>query len=159
MRYQSHIRRIITTLLVFSCLSAAATEPEKGQWEGLKQLMNADQFQAAGLDKLSVEELQNLDQWLLQFLAHDAQQLVHSDETVKELQKRPLRRRIAGHFSGWKGDTVFTLENGEVWRQRLPSRYAVSLQNPEVDISRNLFGFYELKVVETGRIVTVTRVK
>ena len=143
----------LTTAPVFG----AGTKPQT--WEGLKHMMNAEEFRAAGLDKLSADELGHLDQWLLHFLAYDSQQVLKTDTVVKELQKAGVRRRIAGHFSGWSGQTVFTLDNGEVWKQRLPGRYAVSIDNPEVEIARNLLGFYELRVVKTGRKIGVTRLK
>ena len=121
--------------------------------------MSAEEFEGAGLDNLNAEELQRLDKWLLQFLAYESQQLVKADKKIQKLQKVAVRRRIDGHFSGWTGKTVFRLDNGEVWKQRLSGRYAVSLENPEVEIFKNLLGFYELKMVKTGRRVGVTRVK
>jgi hypothetical protein len=35
----------------------------------------------------------------------------------------------------------------------------VNLENPEVEIFKNLLGFYELKLVQTGRRVGVTRLR
>ena len=146
-------------LLVSLSFCSAAGELKSGTWEGLKQMMSPREFHQAGLDKLSAEELRSLDQWLLQFLAYDSHQVVKADEAIQELQKVPVRRRIAGHFRGWDGATVFTLDNGEIWRQRLPGRYAVSLENPEIEITKNLMGFYELRIVKTGHKIGVTRVK
>src|SRR5690606_18578174 len=122
-------------------------------------MMSAKEFKAAGLDRLTPAEIEVLDDWMLRFLAHESQQVVRTDEKVQALQNAPVRRRINGTFKGWSGDTTFVLDNGEVWRQRLPGRYAVTLENPEVEISKNLLGFYELKVVATGRRVGVKRVK
>lgn len=149
----------LAVFFIFLSLPAVAADKISGEWEGLKKMMGVDEFRAAGLDNLSAEELSRLDLWLLQFLAYDSQTLVRADENIKRLQKIPVQRRIQGHFSGWKGKTIFRLDNGEVWKQRLDSRYYVSLENPEVEIAKNLFGFYELKVLKTGRKVGVTRVK
>ena len=57
----------IVNLLVFPGLSTPAAEPKSGNWEGMKQMMSLEDFQAAGLDKLSPEELHKLDLWMLQF--------------------------------------------------------------------------------------------
>ena len=141
------------------CPISQAQQKKPDSWQGLKQLMSARDFHAAGLDKLSPGELHKLDQWLLHFLAYDSAQVVKSDEAIKELQKVPVLRRIKGHFRGWDGDTVFTLDNGEVWKQRLSGRYATSLESPEVEIIRNIFGYYELRIVKTGHKIGVTRVK
>src|SRR5690606_7982570 len=100
-----------------------------------------------------------LDDWMLRFLAHESQQVVLTDEKVQALQNAPVRRRINGTFKGWSGDATCVLDIGEVWRQRLPGRYAVTLENPGVWILTNLLGFYELKVVANGRRVGVKRVK
>ena len=152
-------RPCIVAILVLIASCTAAAELKSGNWGGLKQMMSTEEFQSAGLSKLSPEELRNLDQWILHFLAYDSNQVVKTDETIKELQKVPVRHRIVGHFRGWDGDTVFTLDNGEVWKQRLPGRYAISLDNPEVEIVKNLLGFYELRIVKTGHKIGVTRVK
>jgi len=152
-------RVIATCLILLSVFSHAAETRKNSTWVGMKQMMSAEEFHAAGLDKLSSGELHKLDQWLLHFLAYDSPQVIKSDDAIKELQKVPVRRRIAGHFSGWGGATVFELDNGEVWKQRLPGRYAVSMDNPEVEIIRNILGFYELRIVKTGHKIGVTRVK
>ena len=159
MRFISHLKLMIAVSLVIFSLAAGAGETRSGTWEGLKRMMSAKEFHNSGLDKLNPGELRNLDQWLLRFLAYDSPQVVKSDATIKKLQKIPVRHRIVGHFRGWNGDTVFTLDNGEVWRQRLPGRYAVSLDNPEVEIKKNLLGFYELRIVKTGARIGVTRIK
>ena len=139
--------------------AVAGEESDTPAWKGLNRMMSAEEFKQSGLDKLSPEELEQLDSWLLQFLVHDSEMVVKSDETIRELQRQPIRHRIIGHFRGWDGTTVFTLDNGEVWKQRLPGRYAVSLEEPEVEITKNLLGFYELRIVKTGRKIGVTRIR
>ena len=145
--------------LVICSISFAMAAPKSGNWDGLKKMMSEEEFTATGLNNLSAEELHKLDRWLLKFLAHESQQLVKADKKIQKLQKVGVRRNIVGHFSGWTGKTVFRLDNGEVWKQRLDSRYAISLENPEIEIKRNLFGFYEMKIIKTGRRVGVTRLK
>jgi hypothetical protein len=145
--------------LLLAAPAVAAAEQSTEKWRGFEQLMSEDEFRAAGLDKLSPEELSSLNRWLLHFLAHDSQQVVRTDAAVREAQQAPVRRRIAGPFRGWSGETVFTLDNGEVWKQRLPGRYAVTLDSPEVEIYRNFLGFFELRVLKTGKKIGVTRVK
>lgn len=159
MRLSLSLRIILAALVLALGLAATAAEPKSGSWEGLKNMMSAEEFRAAGLDNLSDEELRSLDRWLLKLLAHESQQLVKADEKIQELQKSGVRHRIVGHFSGWTGKTVFHLDNGEIWKQRLESRYAISLDNPEVEIKKNLLGFYEMKILKTGRRVGVSRVK
>lgn len=159
MRCNDITRWGIFTLLVCLSVYAAAPEPKPGTWKGLEHMMSVEEFHAAGLDQLSREQLSWLNQWLARFIGYDSPQVVKADKKIQEQEKAAVQRRIVGPFRGWDGETTFTLDNGEVWKQRLPGRYTVKLENPEVEILRNLLGFYELKVVKTGRKVAVTRIK
>ncbi len=160
MKVKSFAIPSLVILLNLSILTVNAEENvTRDTWHGLHEMMSSEEFKATGLDKLSTEELQQLDAWLIRFLAYDSKQVIQSDEKIQNLQKTPVRRRIAGHFSGWSGATIFVLDNGEVWKQRTTGSYAIAMENPEVEIVRNLFGFYELKIVKTGSKIGVTRVK
>jgi len=70
-----------------------------------------------------------------------------------------VRARIDGNFDGWRGDTLFVLDNGEIWKQRLQGQYFYSAERPEILITRNLLGFYSMEVLETGKSVGVKRVR
>jgi hypothetical protein len=66
--------------------------------------------------------------------------------------------RIVGQFVGWQNKTRFRLENGQVWQQRTTSKYRYKAENPEVRLSRNFLGFWEMEIVDTGRSVGVKRI-
>lgn len=154
------INSLFFAMFVLLVTPAAVAEEEKAEsWKGLRQMMSEGQFRAAGLERLSEEELRQLDRWFLNFLAYESEQLVKTDKKIQKLQHTGVKRRIVGPFKGWSGKSVFRLDNGEVWQQRTRSRYAVSLDNPEVEIKKNLFGFYEMIILETGRRVGVTRLR
>ncbi len=70
-----------------------------------------------------------------------------------------LQARIVGKFRGWNGKTVFTLDNGQVWRQRASGKYTYLGDDTRVVISQNRWGFYDLRLVAADRKVGVTRVK
>ena len=138
-------------------------------WGGLKRMMSVEEFHAAGLDKLDAGELDRLNKWILQYMNHGIGQAVKAErvrtekrmaqKTVRQPPQFPERRHIVGHFRGWYGDTVFTLDNGEVWKQRLPGYYAASMENPEVEISKNFLGYYVLKIIKNGYKIGVKRIK
>lgn len=69
-----------------------------------------------------------------------------------------IRARVVGEFTGWEGKTVFTLDNGQVWRQSTPGSYRFKATDPEVTIEKSLLG-YKLRLVETKRSISVRRVK
>jgi hypothetical protein len=88
------------------------------QFSSLEERMSAADFKAAGLDKLSPQELQNLDNWLR---THQQTKMVSaSGAPVFYADNQPRDKfttHLVGHFSGWAGHTVFTLDNGQVWKQ------------------------------------------
>ena len=159
MRIKLPSQLLFAISLITISISGFSADQKSGNWDGVRKMMSAEEFKAAGLDKLSPAQIHKLDRWFLRYLAYDAEQTVKADKKIHKLQKTGVRRRIVGHFSGWTGKTVFRLDNGEVWKQRIESRYAKSLENPEVEIKKNLFGFYEMKILKTGRRLGVTRVK
>ena len=72
-----------------------------------------------------------------------------------EPQDFSVRSYIKGEFTGWRGDTVFQLANGQIWVQRKRAYHRVKLTDPEVEITKNGMGFYMLKLIETGKRVPV----
>ena len=141
-------------------VSSAAGAAERAD---VRDLMTPDEFRASGLGKLSADELEALNRWLVRFTARDAPELRLQDETVKEEIKRAdeegIRTRIVGEFTGWDGDTVFRLENGQIWKQRLGGRWFHRATSPEVELRKNFMGYWELRIVEANRAVGVTRVE
>ena len=77
-----------------------------------------------------------------------------------ELRKEPERivSRILGKFTGWRGNTVFKLENGQVWQQSDGSIYDADLQDPPVVIKRLGLG-YLLTLTGHGATVFVKRIQ
>ena len=76
----------------------------------LRSLMTSGEFSAAGLGKLSSDELRILDRWVSVF-AFDLLRTRHSGCSP------PIESKIDGQFRGWSGDTIFKLTNGQIWQQ------------------------------------------
>jgi hypothetical protein len=144
-------------LLPGSGLSLSADEG----FPGFQKLMSDEEFRQSGLQKLSNQELDALNQWLIRYTAGEAQVLKETNEVVREAEKSyEIESSIVGEFTGWSGDTLFRLENGQVWKQRLSGRYPYrGPANPPVRISKNWLGFYVLTLIESGRTVGVSRVR
>ena len=135
------------------CLSASAE-----QFPGVEKLMTAQEQQAAGLHKLSEEEKRALNQWLIRYTANEAPVIVRRVEEVKEVQDQDIVSRIDGQFIGWSGKTVFKLQNGQIWKQRLKGRWKYIADSPEVVIRKNWLGYYVMEV-DGKRMIGVSRVK
>lgn len=71
-----------------------------------------------------------------------------------------IRTRIAGEFRGWKGQTVFTLENGQVWRQTdKENRFFPLRVNPEVELIPSKWVGWKLQLLPDGLWIRVKRVR
>jgi len=79
------------------------------------------------------------------------------DRAVEMLDE--IHSRLVGEFSGWRGNTVFRLENGQVWRQSDNGRLVFQADAPLVTIRRGAFGTYRLSVEGVNSAVRVRRVE
>jgi hypothetical protein len=151
---------IVPATLAFSLLLAMTASAESPP--DVRAMMTPDEFSAAGLERLSPEELEALNRWLLRYTARQASELRQHNELVSEeirkVEQEGVRTRIVGEFRGWDGDTVFRLENGQVWKQRLPGNWHYRASSPEVELTKNFMGYWMLRVLEADRAVGVTRI-
>jgi hypothetical protein len=147
-------RPVILLALCAACLAQAEDFP------GIRKLMSPDEYEAAGLDKLSEAERKALDAWLLRYTAGEAETLRNTSDEVREAkQEVRIEARVRAPFEGWSGDTLFYLDNGQVWQQRLDGRFAYNGSEREVVLDKNFFGFWRLTHVATGRRVGGTRLR
>ncbi len=95
-----------------------------------------------------------------------ADEVRNSEFGAEQIEAPPidfLEARLVGDFKGWTGKTVFTLDNGQVWRQT--KNYIQDytprdpVPTPKVTISKGMMGSYNLQVEGVKRIVQVRRVK
>ena len=65
---------------------------------------------------------------------------------------------IPGEFSGWRKDDQITLANGQIW-QITDGRIFHKATNPRVEISRGVFGSFNIKIVGLNRSSKVKRIQ
>ncbi len=83
----------------------------------IQQMMSSKEFKDAGLDKLSPEELQHLNDWLHGF-RESTEKAVEAKANKEGRRKTNLIvSRVVGPFDGLTGNTIIKLEDGTVWRQ------------------------------------------
>ena len=173
--------RILSALLLASCLSSSVLAADKPV--DVRDLMTASQFHAAGLDRLTPQELAAFNAWLATYAPAGAPAAAPAPapaalptataapaassvsgfgkETMTgEERGEPERIEsyIVGSFTGWNGHSRFTLANGQVWQQADSSSYDMKLENPPVVIKRLGFG-YLLTLTGHGATVFVRRVQ
>ena len=145
---------LITLLSLTVTLSVMAADG----FSSVEEQMTGKEFTAAGLDKLSQQELDVLNDWIRR---HSVATL-DTPKTGTEIanlgeDQRGLKREskdedrteiistIVGKFTGWDGQTTFKLENGMIWIQADKDKfYTKEVENPTVIIKPGLFGTWHL---------------
>src|ERR1700730_15729879 len=125
----------------------------------LQDSMTAEQFKAAGLDKLSPEELKRLNESLQGSRREGEKKAV--EKATAEIKKKvatesrakmdEILSRVDGDFAGITGHTVIKLEDGTKWKQvNVDEHYRARVTyRPPVKVWHGAFG-YRMRIVGTG---------
>lgn len=161
-----------TALLAFLLAFAApaALAQDASEQPPIEQRMTAEEFAAAGLAKLSAEELAALNAWLRGTLRVEVERAaVAATEKVKDDNRgffhfgsdEPIVARLQGRFDGFARNRRYTLDNGQVWKQVDSARLeGVELDSPQVTISPSVIGnTWFLKVEGYNKRAKVQRIK
>jgi hypothetical protein len=149
-------------LALAATVTAAAQTPQ--QAPTLEERMSQAELKAAGLDRLSPEELKFLNEWLrthgaganTQLVTPGGQPVFYPDSNSRET----IETHISGVFTGWRGHTVFKLDNGQEWKQAESGAYdAGKFEDPVVRIKPMLLGSWLMYVDGCGCSVRVQRIK
>lgn len=162
------MKRILPIALAAALVAPAALAQDDIGFSSLEERMTAAEFRAAGLDKLSDQELTALNQWIrMRSLAEgEALALLEQQErregpvSIRDMPEEPFEARIVGSFSGWSGQTEFVLDNGMVWQQTGNDRYPMApMEDPKVLIRPGLFGNWTLQVDGYNKRTNVERIR
>jgi len=157
--------KCIVVTLLSAILALLAGSAFATGFSSLEERMSQSEFHAAGLDKLSADELRALDDWLR---SHNAVVTTVINTTPsgqpvfypKDADREVVQSHIDGNFSGWTGHTVFKLENGQEWTQAESGSYTCGkADHPTVKIKPMLLGSWLMYVGSCGDSVRVTRTK
>lgn len=144
----------------FIVMSQGSMATEESDFPGIENLMSAEQYGQSGLARLTEQEMNALNKWLTTYTANDAEVVKSRSVTVRKIaDELETRAHIIGEFRGWTGKTLFKLDNGQIWQQRLNGKHFYRAVDPEVIISKNALGFYRLEIAATGKRVGVKRLK
>lgn len=162
-----------SSLLIAALGCALFSAPLHAQeFSSLEERMSAAEFRAAGLDKLTPEELAKLNEWLRgkQSLAPagsaytpaqpvEDRRGFYPDAVADE--DSPIYSSIDGTFTGWskRGDK-FKLANGQIWEAiDSTTRLKVKLENPSVTLTPGMINGWFLQVEGYNTKVRVKRVR
>lgn len=138
--------------------------------------MTAEEKARSGLEKLSAEERAFLSEWTAMIVSQEREQAVNeiipegddrfgADEQIQRNvnrirpEQKELVSTISGAFKGWSGDTLFRLDNGQLWKQSQRGKFVINVEDPVVTIEKGLFGAYFLSVEGYGSRIKVERLK
>jgi hypothetical protein len=137
------IRTLVAVALLAFALPALAQD-------AIEKQMSPEEFKAAGLDKLSADELARLNAWLNRTVETASTQA--AERATKQIKDdtrgffnfgstEPVVATMTGEFRGYAMGREYTLDNGQVWKQVDGARLAgVRLDSPEVKITPSLVG-------------------
>jgi hypothetical protein len=138
-------------IFAFARIANGAREEASG---GIQEMMSAEEFKAAGLNKLTPDELQKLDAWLQgyrQVTEQKAEKVASARAAKIEKTKMDLLvSRVDGTFYGLTGRTIIRLEDGTVWKQaNADDRYRPKVtDHPAAVVVHGIFG-YKMQVEGT----------
>src|SRR5882757_2704635 len=139
--------------VMLACVEpAGAPQPETSG--SIKEVMSPEEFQAAGLNTLSAEELQKLDAWL-QGYRQVTEQAAEKKATAKASAESHAKMdllvsRVDGTFQGLTGRTIIRLEDGTAWKQaNADDRYRAKVtDHPAAAVIHGVFG-YKMRIEGT----------
>jgi hypothetical protein len=120
--------------------------------EAKKALLLANQRKLSSRD---ANEIERIDKALAIFRAFAEN---GANQPKQPLEGNAIESHIKGTFNGWTGETLFPLENGQIWQQ---SQYAYNYYyafQPAVKISSSN-GTWMLKVSGIEQTIAVRRIK
>jgi hypothetical protein len=140
----------IVSLLISAGLIFTFAGPARAAEElisgSIQKMMSPEEFKAAGLNKLSPEELQKLDAWLQGY--RETTEKTTEQRVTKAVRKsffnrEPTVSRVDGSFAGLKGRTLIKLEDGTVWKQANTDDHAgpSPIDHPGAAVVWNGFGY------------------
>jgi hypothetical protein len=154
------MRRFIVVALVLCSLAGGTAFAQ--QFSTLEERMTYAEFKAAGLEKLSPEELAALNSWL----AGKSTVAATPAQDTRGFEGRTsaagaVVSSIPGTFKGWKGKgDRFTLANGQVWEVTdSGTRLSVTVENPTVTVEQGALSAWFLRVDGYNARARVKRIK
>lgn len=136
----------------------------------IEQQMTPEQFRDAGLDRLTPEQLANLNAWLNRTLVVETGKAAAQAKKQVEDDSRgflgfgsgePVLSRLPGEFRGFAKGRRYLLANGQEWEQVDAATLAgVRLRDPEVKITPSLMGgAWYIQIGTYGTRAKVKRIK
>lgn len=160
---------LLSSLLLSGLAFSLPSSAQQRDGAPIERQMSAEEFKAAGLDKLSPAELARLNAWLNRTVVQESTKA--REEGRQEVVKKHrgffdfgdgevIESRLVGEFRGFASRREYTLENGETWQQTdATTLYGVRGNNLPVTIRPGVLGAWWMRVEGSGVQAKVKRIK
>jgi hypothetical protein len=157
-----HMKRILQIVLLTTTWSSLAQSPSLK----IEQVMTALELQQTGVSTLSVQQRDALNRWLLNYTIRILSTAQATNQQPASAQPRAtgstcapaIEATISGEFHGWDGDTIFKLDNGQIWQQAAYDYTYSYSYRPDVTIYQTTAGC-RMKVEDEEETILVKRIK
>jgi len=164
------MKRLLLPLILLTTSQALSAQDA---FSTLEERMTGKEFSAAGLDKLSNEELAALNAWLRSHSVATLQNARYAEgvatedtlgfknKAAPESDQKVIVSTIMGSFSGWKGvGAEIKLDNGMTWKTAEQGNFYIPPREGAVaTIKKGIFGTWRLEVEGYNKTVRVERVE
>lgn len=160
--------RLLPLLLALTACGLAHAQ----SFSSLQERMSAADFQKAGLDKLTPEQLHFLNAWLRTHAGGAGNGGAGTAPVVvgpanrfgyrapADQSRSTVTSTLVGSFSGWDSHTRLALANGQLWQVSESSSWSCqSLKDPKVTIKPMLLGSWLAYIQGCSNSVRVERVR
>lgn len=148
------LRKISFALLAALSL-ASLTAIAAQDYINIEQKLTAEQLRETGLNTLSAEQLNRLNQ----LLRDDSKKVSETQASQRKddasrtsyigLNDQPIKSRLKGSVTGWEIDTIFELENGQRWKVLKGNmKLRKPMQSPDIIVVPGIAGRWFLQIDE-----------
>ncbi len=165
-RHCSFPRILLLVLAPFTLGVISLASAQKAQFAlTLDQVMTQQEMHDTGVSTLTASQRQALNDWLsrytMKILQIAAQQVSPNSNTFSSVPSScspAIETTVSGEIEGWSGDTIFKLDNGQIWQQAEYDYTYFYEYRPDVTIYQTSAGC-RMKVEDETDTVLVKRIK
>ena len=154
---------------LLSCSQIKTNVVRLGCYDEISQKLNSATTQNSSVTSENINTVQNDASTTVNSVAENLENSTVDKPEVrivyveKPSEPTEIHANLVGDFKGWNPNSIFTLDNGQVWRavrsnaktKRLPK----ALSNPKVTITPSAFGSLSFRVEGVRGRLKVKRVK
>jgi hypothetical protein len=130
----------------------------------IEQVMTPQEMRDSGITTLTGVQRQALNSWLKRYTLRLFVSRNRQDRSSAEIPSArtscspAIETTISGEIEGWDGDTIFKLDNGQIWQQASYDYTYFYAYRPDVTIYQTSTGC-RMKVEDENDTVLVKRIK